>query len=106
MKSSPSEESATSTNSNSLLTRLNSLSSWLALPETQRQLQVLREEEAATDKAIRKRLPGDTNPANYMYDLTAREQAIGYGNGLARLQELIDTELEELKLRCEQEKLL
>ena len=66
---------------------------------------MLREEEQATDKAIRRRIPGDTNPANHAYDMTAREQAIGYGNGLCRLEELVNAELEELKLRCEQQKL-
>ena len=84
-------ESETSNNSDSPQTRLNNLSNWLALPETQRQLQTLEQEAQGLQEIVLETIPRGHD------ETLLREQSIGELRGLRRLSKLTSIELADLR---------
>ena len=93
-----------STDSNSILTKLNSLHKWLEEPETQRLLLLLKLEAEQLQDLVFNRVPGEkinSLPGDTAHEKLLREQSIGEFRGLTRLQRIIDIELETLREQVE-----
>lgn len=92
------------TDSNSILTRLNSLHKWLEEPETKRLLHLLKQEAEQLQDLVFNRVPGEkinSIQGDTAHETILREQSIGEFRGLNRLQRIVEIELEQLREQVE-----
>ena len=79
------------TDSNSLQKKLDSLSNWLQLHETQRILQMLKEVREANQRVVLNEVPEDRRQE------LAREQLIGENRGLYFIERVTANEIADLE---------